>query len=163
MSEGSDSPVPGMGSAGPVAFLLAQLGAFAAMRFAERLAGLELTPPHAGLLRAVAAEPGRSQRALSQQLGLVPSRLVVLIDELERADLVERRRDPDDRRHYLLHITEAGARRLRDIGKVAREHGEDLLAPLTAQERAELARLLTGLAAHHGLAAGVHPGYRALR
>src|SRR4249919_2525285 len=98
---------PGSGP-GQVAFLLAQLGGLAAMRFAERLAPLGLIPAQAGLLRAVAAEPGRSQQALSAQLGLLPSRLVALVDELERDGLIERRRNPDDRRHHALHLTIAG-------------------------------------------------------
>lgn len=131
-------------------------------RFAERLARFDLAPPHTGLLRTVAVQPGRSQRALAEQLGLVPSRLVVLVDELESAGLIERRRDPGDRRHYLLHLTDAGVERVREIGAVAMEHGAELLAPLSARERADLTRLLTGLATHHGLAPGVHPGYRAL-
>ena len=147
---------------GQVAFLVAQLGGLAAMRFAERLAPLGLTPAHAGLLRAVAAEPGRSQRELSTQLGLLPSRLVALVDELERDDLIERRRDPDDRRHYALHVTTAGDERLRDIGRVAQAHANDYLAPLDERDRSILAKLLARLAAHHGLTPGVHPGYRTL-
>lgn len=148
--------------AGQAAFLLAQVGGLAALRFAERLAPLRLTPAHAGLLRAVDAEPGRSQQALAGQLGLLPSRLVALVDELERDGLLERRRNPADRRHHALHTTPAGAERLAEVGRVARAHGDDLLAPLDEQERAELARLLGRLAAAHGLAPGVHPGYRAM-
>ncbi|MGH3525330.1 MAG: MarR family transcriptional regulator, partial [Mycobacterium sp.] len=59
-----------------MAFLLAQLGHQATALFAEQMGTLELTPPHAGILRAIAAEPGRSQQALSAQLGLLPSRVV---------------------------------------------------------------------------------------
>jgi DNA-binding MarR family transcriptional regulator len=152
---------PGAGP-GWTAFLVAQLGALATMRFADRLDPLGLTPPQAGLLRAVAAAPGRSQQALSAQLGVLPSRLVALIDDLARQGLMERRRDPADRRHYALHLTPAGDDRLRDIGRVAGQHGEDFLAPLSEHDRAELSRLLGRLAAHHGLTAGVHPGYRIL-
>lgn len=150
------------GTAGPTAFLLAQVGGLAAMRFAERISSLGLTPPHAGLLRAVAAEPGRSQQALAAQLGLLPSRLVALVDELESDGLLERRRNPDDRRNHALHLTAAGGQRLRDIGRVATDHGEDLLGGLDAGDRAELGRILGLLAAHHQLAPGVHPGYRTL-
>lgn len=147
---------------GRVAFLVAQVGGLAAMRFAERLAPLQLDPPQAGLLRAVGAEPGRSQQSVAAQLGLVPSRLVSLVDELEERGLVQRRRNPRDRRHHALHLTTLGEERLADIGRVATTHGEDFLAPLTDRERATLERLLDRLANHHGLAPGVHPGYRAL-
>ncbi len=147
---------------GAAAFLLAQLGAFAGRRFAERVQALSLTPAHAGLLRAVGAEPGRSQQAVATHLGLFPSRLVDLVDELERGGLLERRRDPQDRRHYALHLTSTGKQRLREIGRLAHAHGEDLLAVLDAHDRAALGRILGRLAEQHGLAPGVHPGYRTL-
>jgi DNA-binding MarR family transcriptional regulator len=149
-------------AAGHLAFLLAQIGGLAALRFAERIEPLRLTPAHAGLLRAVAAAPGRSQQALSAQLGLLPSKLVALVDELEGDQLLERRRNPVDRRNYALHTTPAGDARLAEIGRIAKAHGDDLLAPLDEQDRADLARILGQLAAHHQLTPGVHPGYRAL-
>ena len=77
-----------------VAFLLAQIGHHAAGLFAERMEQLDLTPPHAGILRAIAAEPGRSQQALSRQLGLLPSRVVAYVDELEDRGYVERQAKP---------------------------------------------------------------------
>jgi hypothetical protein len=70
------------GAASP-AFLLAQVGAHAAMKFAERLAAFDLTPSHAGTLRLIHASEGLSQQALGSALGVVPSRLVVLVDELQ--------------------------------------------------------------------------------
>ena len=78
-----------------MAFLLAQLGHHAAAKFAEQIATIDLTPPQAGILRAIASEPGRSQQALSAQLGLLPSRVVAYVDELEDRGYVERRRNPD--------------------------------------------------------------------
>jgi DNA-binding MarR family transcriptional regulator len=158
----SDRPPSSPTGAGRLAFLVAQVGGLAAQQFAEQLTSLSLSPAHAGLLRAVAADPGRSQQAVSGQLGLLPSRLVVLVDELEREGLIERRRDPVDRRNYGLFLTAAGTRRLREIGKVAQAHGEAFLAPLDQAERDTLAALLTRLADRHGLTPDVHPGYRAL-
>ena len=154
-----DFPAHGTGWA---AFGLAQLGGLAAQRFAERLAPTGLTPAHAGLLRAVATDEGRSQQAVASQLGLLPSRLVALVDELERDGLVERHRNPQDRRHYALHLTDAGHARMREIGRLAMEHGAALLAPLDDTERVTLGDLLARLATHHGLAPGVHPGYRTM-
>lgn len=144
------------------AFLLAQLGAHAAERFAERIAALELTRPQTGLLRLIARQPGQSQQAIARQLGTPPSRLVALVDGLEVRELVERRRNPDDRRHYALHLTDAGQRAMRDIATVAEQHEDEICGPLTAAERAQLRDLLGRLAAEHGLAPGVHPGYRKL-
>src|ERR1700759_5437185 len=70
------------------AFLLAQLGAHAAARFADRIASLDLTPAQAGLLRLIAREPGQSQQAIAGQLGTPASRLVLLVDELEGRGLI---------------------------------------------------------------------------
>jgi DNA-binding MarR family transcriptional regulator len=145
-----------------LAFLLAQVGGLAAMRFADRVTTIGISPPQAGLLRVVAAEPGRTQQAVSGQLGLLPSRLVSLVDELEGRGLIERRRDPNDRRNSALYVTDTGTALLRDIGRAAQAHGDDFLAPLNKTEQATLAELLGRLAARHGLSADVHPGYRAL-
>lgn len=155
------SPVPpshGPGSA----FLLAQLGSYAATRFAERIADLDLTPPQAGLLRAIAAGPGQSQQALARLLGTPPSRLVALVDGLDERGLVERRRNPDDRRLHALHLTAAGDALLARIGEVARAHDDAMCAGLDPDDRAALRTLLSRLAEHHGLTPGVHPGYRRL-
>ena len=155
---------PGPPSYGPahVAFVLTQVGALAAMGFAEQLAPLGLTPAHAGLLRAVAAEPGRSQQAVATELGVLPSRLVALVDELEQGGLLERRRNPGDRRHHALHLTADGEARLVEIGKAAQRNADAYLAALDGDDQAMLGQLLDRLAAAHGLSPDVHPGFRAL-
>jgi DNA-binding MarR family transcriptional regulator len=150
------------GGSGQLAFLLAQVGGLAAMRFADRVQAAGVTPPQAGLLRVVAAEPGRTQQAVSGQLGLLPSRLVMLVDDLEGRGLIERRRDPNDRRNSALYVTDAGQAVLQDVGRAAQAHGEDLLSPLSKADRATLSDLLSRLAVHHGLTSDVHPGYRRL-
>ena len=142
------------------AFLLAQLGAHAAARFAERIAALSLTPAQAGLLRLVTWEPGQSQQALARQLGTPPSRLVPLVDGLQERGLVERRRNPDDRRHHALFLTEAGGRFMRELGQAGQAHEADLMTGLTAPEQAVLHDLLARVAETQGLITGVHPGYR---
>src|ERR1700692_457514 len=88
-----------------VAFLLSQLGHRSASVFTDLIASIDLTPPHGGILRATAADPGRSQQALSGQLGLLPSRVVAYVDELEDRGYVERRRNPPDRRMPRLPLT----------------------------------------------------------
>ena len=148
-------------SNGPgAAFLLAQLGAHAAARFAERIAELDLTPPQAGLLRAVSATPGRSQQALARQLRTPPSRLVALVDDLDERGVLERRRNLEDRRLHALYVTDAGAALLRKIGQVARAHDDAICASLDPVERTQLRALLARIAEEQGLTPGVHPGYR---
>jgi DNA-binding MarR family transcriptional regulator len=145
-----------------VAFLLAQLGHHAATLFAEQMATIKLSPPHAGILRAIAAEPGRSQQALSAQLGMLPSRVVVYVDELQERGYVERRRNPDDRRLHALYLTAAGKRLMRKLSELAHQHELRLTAALSAEQRHTLRGLLATVAQHQGLTPHVHPGYRTL-
>jgi DNA-binding MarR family transcriptional regulator len=156
MSSASD------GHRGGVAFLLAQLGHHAAEKFSERIAVLDLTPPHAGILRAVAAAPGRSQQALSTQLGLLPSRVVAFVDDLEDRGYLERRPNPDDRRQYALYLTAEGKELMGKVSRIARQHDRAITGGLSDSQRAELRELLATLAAQQGLTPGIHPGYRRL-
>jgi DNA-binding MarR family transcriptional regulator len=149
-------------SADGVAFLLAQLGHHAATLFAEQVAAIELSPPQAGILRAIAAEPGRSQQALSAQLGMLPSRVVVYVDELEERGYVERRRNPDDRRLHALHLTAAGKRLMRKLSELAHQHELRLTAALDPEQYSALRALLSTVAREQGLKPHVHPGYRTL-
>jgi DNA-binding MarR family transcriptional regulator len=142
------------------AFLLAQIGADAAQEFAARVAELDLSPPQAGLLRAIAVGPGRSQQALARHLGTPATRLVALVDDLELRGLVVRTRNPADRRLNAVDLTDDGHRFMARLGRVAREHDEALLEGLDEQERTQLRALLTRVAQARGLTPGVHPGYR---
>src|SRR5581483_1730450 len=150
------------GPGGGVAFLLAQLGAHAAFRFGERIAALGLSPPHAGILRLIAATPSCNQQGLAKRLGVVLSRMVMLIDELVEKGLVERKRSQKDRRHSELGLTKAGALTFEKLGRMATEHEADLCAALTLEERETLAALCRKIVHQQGLTPGVHPGYRKL-
>ena len=145
------------------AFLLAQVGAHAAAKFAERLGPLGLTPAHVGSLRLLAASAGVSQQEVAERLGMFPSRFVALVDELEERNLVRRLEDPRDRRAYRLEITPQAKELLQAVGRVAREHQDALLAALNAGERDVLASLLSRVADQQGLRPGVHPGFARLR
>jgi DNA-binding MarR family transcriptional regulator len=142
------------------AFLLAQLGAHAASQFAERLGVLELTAADAGILRLLRVEAGPSQQELATRLQIHPSRLVAILDNLERRGLVERRAHAQDRRLYSIQLTKNGDEILEKIGKVAREHQDALLSALAKEERDALAALLLKIADQQGLVRGVHPGYQ---
>ncbi|BBX38336.1 MarR family transcriptional regulator [Mycolicibacterium mageritense DSM 44476 = CIP 104973] len=144
------------------AFLLAQLGHRAATLFAEQMASVDLTPPHAGILRAIGTQPGLSQQSLSSQLGLLPSRVVSYVDDLENRGYVERRRNPDDRRLHALFLSAAGKKMLRRIGELAHRHDERMTAGLDAAQRENLRTLLQTLAEQHELTPHVHPGFRNL-
>jgi len=145
---------------GSTAFLLAQVGAYAAEAFRARVSRLELTPAQAGLLRMLARIPGRSQRAYATYLGMPPSRFVMMVDALEDRGVLERRRGTDDRRANELHLTPTGHRLMRELGAVARSHESDLLAALKPSEQRGLRELLVRVAEAQGLTPGAHPGYR---
>jgi DNA-binding MarR family transcriptional regulator len=102
-----------------------------------------------GVLQTVAALEPVSQREVSDRLLLDPSDLVSLVDILEKAGLVERRRDPADRRRYALEITRAGRTAVRRLELVARDAGEAVLAPLDEAERQLLGHLLQRVVDHH--------------
>ena len=147
---------------GQPAFLLAQLGAHAANQFTERLGVLQLTPADAGILRLLRIAAGISQQELSEKLRIHPSRLVAILDNLERRQLVERKPNAEDRRLYSLHLTKDGGEILERIGKVAREHQDALLSALSGDDRKSLTELLHRVADQQGLTRGVHPGYQRL-
>jgi DNA-binding MarR family transcriptional regulator len=144
------------------AFLIAQLGAHAADCFGEKTEALNLSPPQAGILRLIAITPGYNQRALARRLGVLPSRMVMLIDELTERKLVTRGRSQKDRRHSELSLTKMGQRMFEKLSVVGAKHEADICAALTQEERAILAALCRKIADQQGLTPGVHPGYRKL-
>jgi DNA-binding MarR family transcriptional regulator len=83
-----------------------------------------------------------SQATLGRRAELDRSDVVATLAELETDALVERAPDPDDGRLKIVTITAAGKRRLRKLDGVVASVQEELLAPLSAVERAELIRLL---------------------
>ena len=146
-----------------VAFLLSQVGAHAANAFEQRLFAMELKPHHAGLLRMLGSNPGLSQQELCDLFGIFPSRLVLLLDQLQVRRLIERRDNSSDRRGHRLHLTKAGRKALTGIGKVTLALERDLCRALTDPERATLASLLARIVAQQNITPAVHPAYRKLR
>jgi DNA-binding MarR family transcriptional regulator len=144
-----------------VAFLLSQVGIFASQRFAMRLAPLELHPPQFRVLNMVDAAEGQSQQAIGKAIGAPASRMVAIVDELERRGLVERRPHPGDRRVRALHLTEEGRDALTRGRKIAAEHERDLMRGLSKEDRGQLVALLQKLVEEQAIGSGVHPGLSA--
>jgi len=158
--------VPQTSAPGPpvgIAFLLAQLGAHGAERFAAALADHDLTPPLVGIMGLLRFEPGLSQQELAAKLGMVPSRVVAYVDDLEGRGWITRTRDADDRRVNVLTVTKAGDAAFTTVANIARTHEANITDGLTKSERATLLALLTKLVERQALTPGVHPGYRNLR
>lgn len=132
--------------------LMSRMGMVAARGFADRMAEIGLTPRGWAALSVLDTEGAITQQLLGTCIGMDPSSMVATIDELEAAGLVERRRNPTDRRAHALHITEKGRRALAQGGKHAREAEAELLAPLSSEERRQLQELLLRLAQGGGQA-----------
>lgn len=140
------------------AFLVSQVGSHSSRLWRERMARLELDSREVVLLRHVAAAEGQSQQALAEALQIPASRMVALVDGLERRGILQRRPIRGDRRVRALHLTPEGRRVLRKVMKASSEHEAELCAGLDPSEREHLIALLSRVAAEQGLATGVHPG-----
>jgi DNA-binding MarR family transcriptional regulator len=127
-------------------FLVSRMGHVALKGFHERMASIGLHPRMWGALNVLAAEGPITQHELCKSMGIDPSTMVSVIDELEAQGLVERRPRPSDRRAREVHITEHGQAILAKGREQAKLAQEDLLAPLSAEERKQLHALLLRLA-----------------
>jgi DNA-binding MarR family transcriptional regulator len=111
-------------------------------RTAEALLTIGLTPALFALLNVLGARDGAIQQQLSSDMGIDPSAMVTLIDELEGAGLAERRRRPGDRRAWEVAITPKGRRTLERARRLAAQVEDQVLAGLSAAERGQLLALL---------------------
>ncbi|MGI5159057.1 MarR family winged helix-turn-helix transcriptional regulator [Microbispora sp. CA-102843] len=122
----------------------------------DALARLEGKPVH---LRRESGIGEQVRRGVAR-LRAVRFAVVALIDNLERKGLVERRRNPQDRRNYALHLTEQGTHVMTQMRRLGKAHEDDICAALDHAQRAQLTELLEAIAAQQKLTPGVHPGYR---
>lgn len=104
----------------------------------DALAPLGLSPKGYGALAVLATEGPLSQQQLSRRQGIDRTTTVTVIDELETAGAVERRRDAQDRRAYRLHVTPAGRRLLPRAEAAVLRAEEEFLAPLPPRARERL-------------------------
>ncbi|MDI2126402.1 MarR family winged helix-turn-helix transcriptional regulator [Yinghuangia seranimata] len=74
----------------------------------ETLAPLGVKSKHVHVMETLLTYDGLSQQDVSRILGIDPNVLVGVIDELEDRGFAERRRNPEDRRRHLVHVTDAG-------------------------------------------------------
>ncbi|MBO9580383.1 MAG: winged helix-turn-helix transcriptional regulator [Sphingobium sp.] len=91
------------------------------------------------------ANPGITQKRLAEALFLDAGAIGDIVDLLEKDELVERRRDPADRRRMNLFVTPAGVEQLRQIKMWAQLRSEKIAACLTEEERTLLIELLQRL------------------
>ena len=112
------------------------------VRTAEELESVGLTPALFGLLNVLADRPASNQQEIGSAMGIDPSTMVSLIDQLEKARLAKRRPHPKDRRAREVAITPKGRRLLERARQKANEVQDEVLRGLTPSERRQLLRLL---------------------
>jgi MarR family transcriptional regulator, lower aerobic nicotinate degradation pathway regulator len=130
-------------------WLLNQVALPAQRIVADALSDVGARRPHYAVLAAVEEFGPASQAALGRRCGIDRSDMVALVNELSAAGRLERTPDPDDRRRNVVAITDAGRAFLSGLDRLLRDAQDELLAPLSPRERAELTRLLDAVLAHH--------------
>lgn len=109
-----------------------------------RLAPLGLTPAQARALRVIVGGGAPLRMVdLADRLGIVPRSVTTLVDALEAAGLVIRTPDPANRRSLLVLPTDEGRATRARMATARREAVEDVLAPLSPEQREALRELLT--------------------
>jgi len=98
-------------------------------------------------LAIVGDNPGLSQSQLAAALAIERPNLVVIVDELEGRDLVNRDRVPTDRRTYALRLTTEGARLLARATEAVRGHEARMIAGIGKSEEATLIACLNRIEA----------------
>jgi MarR family transcriptional regulator, lower aerobic nicotinate degradation pathway regulator len=130
-------------------FLMKRLGFAAKERAMAAYEETGLHPYHHAVMLVLDEGSRETQGAIADALGYDRGQLVGLLDDLEERGLVERRRDPNDRRRHLVRLTDEGKGSLRKLRSLARKLENDFLAPLDEDERAMLHSLLRRLAEEH--------------
>ena len=131
-------------------WLLSQVSGHAHRLLAARLADAGARGYHVRVLAALAEFGPASQASLGRRVELDRSDVTAAVGELAADGLVERTADAGDRRRNVVTITDAGRARLASLDALLDGVQDELLAPLSAQERATLAGLLTRVLEHHG-------------
>jgi DNA-binding MarR family transcriptional regulator len=120
------------------AFLLARVGVAIKMRVLDELGQAGCGGYGYGVLAMLGEGAQETQAAIADGLGVDRSQLVHILDTLEEDGLVERRRDPHDRRRHAVSITPEGKRHLMRLRSTVRELEESVLEPLDEKTRKAL-------------------------
>jgi DNA-binding MarR family transcriptional regulator len=110
--------------------------------FARVLAEYDLRAVSFSALSIIVGEPGLTQTQLADALQIERSNLVTLIDELAGRGLIVRAPVAQDRRRHALMPTTAGQKLAAKAKATAAEHEDRIFACLSAEEKAELQRIL---------------------
>jgi DNA-binding MarR family transcriptional regulator len=130
-------------------FLLKRLGFAAKERAMGSYEDTGLHPYHYAIMLVLDDGSADTQGSIADALGYDRGQLVGLLDELQDQGLVERQRDPNDRRRHLVQMTPEGTKALRKLRALTQRNEDEFLDPLSEEERAQLHTLLSKLAEKH--------------
>ena len=114
-------------------------------RFVTVLEPWDLSPHQARALRVVCSRDGVRLSELAEALRIAPRSATEVVDGLAERGLVERAADPADRRAVVLRLTEAGRRVQQEVSEARAADSNELFGRLSAEDRAELERILRSL------------------
>ena len=120
--------------------LLTQIHKALNRRTDEQLLGMRFKPYMT--LGYVRDHPGTTQQEVESAMFMDANSVVLILNELEAAQFSIRRRDPDDRRRHIVEVTPAGRRALERADKARETLEDEVLQPLSAEERRTLRSLL---------------------
>jgi DNA-binding MarR family transcriptional regulator len=120
--------------------LLTRLARVVYRRSTVELVGMNLK--NMGVLAYLRDHPGASQGTMTEDLGIDSNTGVLVLNDLEDLEYVERRRDPSDRRRHLVDVTEAGLAALEQAELAQGSIEDEVLGRLSESERATFRRLL---------------------
>ena len=123
-------------------FFLRRLQIWVFQDFIQTLAPMKVRTAQYSVLLIIEANPGRSQAAIGQTLGIERARLARLLHELERRKWVSRRASGSDARSHSLHLTADGEKVLAKIKSLAEQHEAQLAEHVGAKRRQQLMDLL---------------------
>ncbi len=141
-------------ASGASSLLIAQLARGMRRRVEQAVAPTGLRPNELLALEYLRKRGPSPQTTLVALVGVDATNLVAVLNGLEDAGLIERRRDRADRRRAIVELTEKGHQLLADLDRALCSVDDEVLAPLTPAERTMLNDLLSRAVGHIGSACG---------
>ena len=133
---------------GASSLLIAQLARGTRRRIEQAVAPTGLRPRELLALQHLRERGPSAQQTLADLIGVDATNLIAVLNSLEDAGLIERRRDRADRRRAIIALSRRGEQLLADLDRALRQVDEQVLAPLTRAERDTLNALLARAVSH---------------
>lgn len=89
-----------------------------------------------------------AQQTLVELVGVDATNLVAILNRLDDAGLIDRRRDRTDRRRAIIALSQEGEQLLVALDRALRDVDDEILSPLTDAERQTLHDLLSRAVQH---------------